>query len=59
MNLDELEVALSVVMVEWAAERYPSKDSDTTILEELGSSDRGILLTVGDEEFRILIEDVE
>lgn len=56
MKPKEVEVALSVAMAEWFVGQYPDKDIETTPLSELGDDDAGILLTVEDEEFRILVE---
>ena len=58
MTVKEVEVALSVALAEWFVERYPNTDIETTFLEELGHDDNGILLTVGDEEFMVKIEQV-
>ncbi len=57
MSPKEVEVALSVCLLEWFVEQHPNTDIETTRLEEMGSDEDGILLTVGDDEFRIVIEE--
>lgn len=56
MNAKSIEVVLSVVLQEWFMKQRPNEDIETTFLEELGIDDAGVLLTVGDQEFRIVIE---
>ncbi len=57
MNPKEVEIALSVSLAEWFVEAYPNQDVETTLLEELGVDEPGILLTIGDREFRITVEE--
>ena len=52
----EVEIALSVALARWFSRSYPNEDVETTRLEELGEDEAGIMLTVGDCEFRIMVE---
>ncbi len=52
----EVEVALSVALADWFAKSHPDTDVETTPLSELGGDEPGIVLTVGDSEFTIMIQ---
>ncbi len=56
MQVREVEIALSVALAQWFAEARPDTDVETTPLSELGSDEPGIVLTVGDVEFKITVE---
>ncbi len=56
MQPREVEVALSVALGHWFAKAHPDTDVETTPLSELGGDEPGIVLTVGDAEFTITIE---
>ncbi len=58
MQSREVEIALSVALGEWFAKAKPNTDVETTPLSELGGDEPGIVLTVGDDEFRITIEPI-
>lgn len=58
MTSREIEVAMSVMFAEWSAEQNPDEDVETTRLEEVGIDERGILLTIGDQEFQITVVQV-
>lgn len=53
----QVEVALSVSLVEWFREEFPDADVETTLLTELGEEERGVVLSVDDQEFRVIISD--
>ncbi len=58
MNAREVEIALSVALARWFVKAKPDTDVETTLLSELGDDEPGILLSVGDNEFRIVVEPV-
>lgn len=58
MQPREIEIALSVALAQWFAKSKPDTDVETTPLSELGGDEPGIVLTVGDDEFRITVEPI-
>ncbi len=56
MSPKHIEGVLSIVMAQWMIKKHPELDIETTRLEEMSDGDTGIILTVGDEEFRITVE---
>lgn len=56
MDEIEVEIALSAALAKWFAESNPDRDVETTRLQEIGIEEHGVMLTVGDAEFKITVE---
>lgn len=53
MEAKDVEVAMSVTLMDWFRRQYPDEDIEVTRLRELGEDADGVLLTIGDTEFRV------
>lgn len=51
-----LERAFSAWIVQWLSKKLPDEDIESTMLEELGDEGGGVLVSVGDAEFKVTVE---
>lgn len=50
--------AASTLVARWLIKQDPDRDVEVTDLAELGDEECGVLITVGDEDYRLTVERV-
>lgn len=58
VTANRLEIILSGLLGVYLSKTFPNEDFDLTRLRELGEEEHGLLVSLVDKEFRILVEEI-